>query len=143
MNTTNIPDCITDVGGETCVGAWSTRRRAPSTNLGQSARPRSAAIPLSDAQDKCVTVVEEVCDPVDALAWGSSSLNTTDVSDCLTEGLSTDQGLGCEFVTGVSSTIDQCISDLCVPPDGGTSDGGAALPASCNNPVTYPPGTTM
>ena len=138
-NTSNIGVCISDLGGESCASLFDS---TGAFNEPGSCMTAFENVPLSNAQDKCVTLVEEVCDPADA-CLGQQVANTADVAACVTEGVSTDQGLGCQFATGVSSTIDQCISDLCVPPDGGTPDGGAALPASCDNPVSYPPGTTM
>jgi hypothetical protein len=136
-NTTSIPVCISDVAGESCTTLFD----ATSGGFNEPGSCSTALdnIPLSDAQNKCVSLVEEACDPTD-VCLGQPLANTTDVGDCVTQGVS---DLLCQFVTGESATFNQCLSDLCVPPDGGTPDGGAALPASCNDPVTFPPGTIM
>jgi hypothetical protein len=136
-NTTNIPGCITDVGGETCSSLFDSS--TGNFNEPGSCMTAFENVPLTDAQNKCVALVEEACDPTDVCA-GQNPGTTSDITDCESQGIS---DLLCQFVTGESSTFDQCLQDLCVPPDGGTPDGGAALPASCTNPVTFPPGTIM
>jgi hypothetical protein len=138
-NTSNIGLCISDVGGESCATLFDSTTGA--FNEPGSCQMALENIPLSDAQNKCVDLVDVLCDPVD-ICNNVAPADATDFQSCEADGV---QQLGCLFVTGESTTYPTCISDLCTTAaDAGTDpDGGATIPATCNNVLTFPPGTTM
>ena len=134
-NTTNIPTCITDVGGESCASLFDS-------STGDFNEPGSCMtalnnIPLSDAQNNCLNLVDVLCDPAD-ICTGGTLANTADVANCESDTIAQ---LECEFVTGESSTFNMCLTDLCsTAADAGAAspDGGVPPPASCNNILTFP-----
>ncbi|HEX4405086.1 MAG TPA: hypothetical protein VH560_09680 [Polyangia bacterium] len=133
---TAFPTCISDVAGLSCAGLFDP------TNGFQA--PASCTtpldIPITDAQNKCLDLVDVLCDPTE-ICNNVTPTDVTDFESCEDEGV---QDLGCLFVTGESTTYPTCIRDLCsTSADAGTDpDAGVTTPLSCNNVLTFPPGTT-
>jgi hypothetical protein len=137
-NTSNIGVCISDVGGESCTTLFDSATSA--FNEPGSCMTALGSIPSSDAQNKCVDLVDVLCDPVEICA-NVTPADATDFQACEDDGV---QQLGCVFVTGEATTYPTCINDLCATAAdaGADPDGGATIPATCNNVLTFPPGTT-
>jgi hypothetical protein len=138
-NSSNIGVCISDVGGESCASLFDSTTGA--FNEPESCTMALGQIPISDAQSKCIDLVDVLCDPVD-ICNNVTPADATDFQSCEADGV---QQLGCLFVTGEATTYPTCINDLCntAADAGADPDGGVAVPASCNNVLTFPPGTTM
>jgi hypothetical protein len=142
-NTSNIGLCISDVAGESCASLFDSTTNT--FNEPGSCMTALQNIPPSDAQNKCLDLVDVLCDPVD-ICNNVAPADATDFQACEADGV---QELGCLFVTGETTTYPTCITDLCTTAaDAGANanaDGGVTLPASCNdlNVLTFPPGTTM
>jgi hypothetical protein len=137
---TAFPTCISDVAGTSCLSLFDA-------TSGAFIEPNSCMapldnIPLTVAQNNCLDLVDVLCDPAD-ICTGGTLAQTTDVASCEDDAISQ---LGCEFVTGESSTFNMCLNDLCstaadagaAPADAG--DGGELpIPTTCNNVLTFPP----
>jgi hypothetical protein len=121
--------CLNDVKSLSCTGLFS-----PTSGLvlpGSCDDPLN--IPPSDAQTKCVNLVEVVCDPTDVCA-NVTPVQTADLTTCLQDGV--DQ-IGCQFAVGVGATYAQCLTDLCASADAGAPDGSTG-PASCTGVIQGP-----
>lgn len=119
--------CLSDVKALSCTGLFS-----PTNGLvlpGSCDAPLN--IPPSDAQTKCATVVDVICDPTE-VCNSVAPTQTQAFMTCESDGI---QQVGCAFVVSVGATYNQCLNDLCATADGGASsgsaDGGASAPASC------------
>jgi hypothetical protein len=125
---TAFPSCLSDVKALSCTGLFS-----PTNGL---VLPGSCDLPLnippSDAQTKCATLVDVICDPTE-VCNNVAPTQTQAFMTCESDGI---QQIGCAFAVSVSATYNQCLNDLCATADGGTGaatpDGGATAPASCN-----------
>jgi hypothetical protein len=125
---TIFPSCLSDVKALSCTGLFS-----PANGLvlpGSCDAPLN--IPPSDAQTKCTTIVDVICDPTE-VCNNIAPTQTQAFMTCESDGI---QQIGCAFVVSVGATYNQCLNDLCATADGGTGggtpDGGASAPASCN-----------
>jgi hypothetical protein len=130
-SSTAFAACLSDVKTLSCTGLFS-----PTNGLvlpGSCDVPTN--IPPSDAQTKCANLVEVICDPTD-LCSNVVPTQTQALMTCETDGI---QQIGCAFAVSVSTTYNQCLSDLCATPDAGTDGGtGASAPASCNAVIIGP-----
>jgi hypothetical protein len=134
---TAFAGCINDVNKLSC----SELGLGPDAGFQE---PLSCNTPLnispSDAQNKCSSIAELLCDPTDAC--NGTPFPTTDANfiACANQAYF---DIGCAFAVSESATYTQCLNDLCTQAggtaDGGTPDGGqASLPASCNNVIVGP-----
>jgi len=131
---TAFASCLSDVKNLSCADLFSATNGL--------ALPGSCDVPTniapSDAQTKCATLVEVICDPTD-LCSNVVPTQTQSLMTCEADGI---QQIGCDFAVSVSATYNQCLSALCSTPDAGTdgaaSDAGPSVPASCNGVISGP-----
>jgi hypothetical protein len=128
---TMFPPCLSDVKALSCAGLFS-----PANGL---VLPGSCDVPLnippSDAQTKCATIVDVICDPAE-VCNNVAPTQTQAFMTCESDGI---QQIGCAFTVSVGASYNQCLNDLCATADGGTDggtpDGGASAPASCKGVI--------
>lgn len=134
---TAFPPCLSDVEGLSCAGLFT----ANGLQLPGSCNDPLDAIPLSDAQMKCLQLTEVICQKI-AACQGVTSPTADDLMNCEQDLASSSDGIGCDFAVSVSATYAQCLTDvpnaMCVNDDAGDD---ASIPGdvpSCDSVIIGP-----
>ena len=140
--TADFGACINDTKALTCAQLFTANGIAPPMSCDTPLN-----IPLSDAQMKCVTLVNTICQRSNECQGGTAT--PAQLAMCAEELIFGMDGIPCPIVVGVGPKFDMCIAEIkmlmCRNPDAGVPDAGAAdaapppsMTPSCNMVLLTP-----
>ncbi|HET6280916.1 MAG TPA: hypothetical protein VFH73_08120 [Polyangia bacterium] len=124
-----FPTCLTDTRALSCASLFTANGIQTPASCDTPLN-----IPLSDAQTKCVALVNALCQRSNECQGGTAT--PQQLADCADQLIFGAMGIPCPIVVSVSAKYDMCLAEIkvamcTVRPDGGAAD--ASMPADAGD----------